>query len=49
MLKPNNNNDWVGKVIHWELCQMLKFDHTAKWHMRRPNNNNDLVGKSIHW
>ena len=18
-------HDWVGKVIHWELCKMLKF------------------------
>ena len=22
--------DWVGNVIHWELCQRLKFDHTTK-------------------
>ena len=21
---------WVGKVIHWELCKELKFDHTNK-------------------
>ena len=24
---------WVGKVIHWELCKKLKFDHITKWYM----------------
>ena len=28
--------DWVGKVIHWELCKKFKFDHTNKWHMYNP-------------
>ena len=23
-------HDWVGKVIRWELCKKLKFDHTNK-------------------
>ena len=27
------SHDWVGKVIHYELCKRLKFDHTAKWCM----------------
>ena len=27
--------DWVGKVIHWELCKELKFDHTTKWYMHK--------------
>ena len=22
--------DWVGKVIHWELCKKLKFYHITK-------------------
>ena len=26
-------HDWVGKVIHWELCKNFKFDHTNKWYM----------------
>ena len=21
-------HDWVGRVIHWELCKKFKFDHT---------------------
>ena len=36
----NNNNkarhDWVGKVIHWEMCRKFQFDHTNKWHMHNP-------------
>ena len=29
----NTWHDRVGKVIHWELCKKLKFDHTNKWYM----------------
>ena len=29
-------HDWVGKVIHWEMCKKFKFDHTNKWHMHNP-------------
>ena len=28
--------DWVGKVIHWELCKKFKFDHTNKWYIHKP-------------
>ena len=28
--------DWVGKVIHCELCKRLKFYQTSKWHMHIP-------------
>ena len=24
-------HDWIGKVIHWEMCK--KFDHPNKWYM----------------
>ena len=24
-------HDWVGNMIHWELCKILKFDHTTKY------------------
>ena len=30
----NTRLDWVGKVIHWELCKKLKFDHTTKWYIQ---------------
>ena len=29
-------HDWEGKVIHWELCKKLKFNHTNKWYMPNP-------------
>ena len=29
-------NDWVGKVIHWEICQEFKFDYTKKCYMHNP-------------
>ena len=29
-------HDWVGKVIHWEMCKKFKFDHTNKWYMHNP-------------
>ena len=40
-MKNSNNeyktrHDWVGKVIHWELCKKFKFDHTNKWYMHNP-------------
>ena len=27
--------DWVGKVINWDLCKKLNFEHTTKWHMHK--------------
>ena len=29
-------HDWVGKVIHLELCKKFRFDHTNKWYMHNP-------------
>ena len=29
-------HDWVGKVIHWEMCKKFKFDHKNKWNMHNP-------------
>ena len=29
-------HDWVGKVIHWEMCKKLKIDHTNKWYRQNP-------------
>ena len=28
--------DWIGKVIHGELCKKLKFDYTNKCYMHNP-------------
>ena len=29
-------HDWVGKVIHWEMCKKFRFDHTNQWYMHNP-------------
>ena len=29
-------HDWVGKVIHWEMCRKFQFDHTNKWYKHNP-------------
>ena len=29
-----SRHDWVGKVIHWNLCKRLKFNQTDKWYMQ---------------
>ena len=29
-------HDWIGMVIHWEMCKKSKFDHTNKWYMHTP-------------
>ena len=29
-------HDWVGKVIHWEMCKKFKFDHTNKLYRHNP-------------
>ena len=34
--KHKTRHDWVGKVIHYELCKKFKFDHTNKWYMHNP-------------
>ena len=28
--------DWMGKVIHWEMCKKFKFDYTNKLYMHNP-------------
>ena len=33
------NTERVGKVIDWELCKKLKFNHTNKWYM----SNSELI------
>ena len=29
-------HDWVGKVIHWEMCKKIKSVHANKWYMHNP-------------
>ena len=41
--------DWVGKVIHWELCKRLKFDHSTKWYMHNPESDQENETHQILW
>ena len=41
----SKGQDWAGKVIHWELCNKLKFDYADKWHMRKPES---LLENELH-
>ena len=49
----NNNNktrhDWVGEVIHWELCKRFKFDHTNKWSMQNPGSVQENETHKLLW
>ena len=38
-------HDWVGKVIHWELCKKFKFNHTNKWYI---HNSESVLKKDTH-
>ena len=42
-------HDWVGKVIHWELCKKFKFDHIIRWcvHKSEPVQGNEMY--KIFW
>ena len=35
-MKYKTRHVWVEKVVHWELCKRLNFDHTTKWYMQNP-------------
>ena len=38
-------NEWVVKVIHWELCKRFKFDHMNKWYM---HNSESILENEMH-
>ena len=43
-------HDSVGKVIPWEMCKKLKFDHVNKWYIHNPapvieNDTHKLLGE----
>ena len=29
-------HEWVGQVIHGEMCKKFQFDHTNRWYMHNP-------------
>ena len=42
-------HDWVGKVINWQLCKKLKFDHTNKWYMHNPESVQEDETHKLIW
>ena len=42
--KYKTGNDWMRKLIHWELCKKFKFDRTNKWnwHNRKSVLENEM-------
>ena len=36
MKEYKTRQNWMGKVIHWELCKKVKFNHTNKWYVHNP-------------
>ena len=44
-----SRHDWVGKVIHWEMCKMLKFDHTTKFYTHKPKSALENNTHEIFW
>ena len=38
-------HDWVGKVIHRELCKKFEFDHMNKWYM---HNQASVLKNELH-
>ena len=41
--------DWVGKVIHWELCKKLESDHMNKWYIHNPESLQDNKMHKVLW
>ena len=42
-------HDWVGKVIHREMCKKFKFDHTNKWYMHNPASVQENDTQKLLW
>ena len=45
----NTKPDWVGKMIHWELCKKIKFDLTNKWFIPNPESFLENETQKILW
>ena len=49
MQEYKTKHDWVGKVIHWDLCKKFKFDHTNKWYMPSPASVMENETHKLQW
>ena len=41
--------NWVGKVIHWELCKKFKFDHTNNLYGHNPESVLENEAHKLLW
>ena len=39
----------MGKVIQWEMCNKLNFDHTNKLYMHNPESVQENETRKLHW
>ena len=44
-----NRHNWLGKVIHWELCKKFKFYHTNKCYMHNPASVLEIDTHKLLW
>ena len=42
-------HDWVGKVIYWELCKKVNFDHATNGYMHKPESVQENEMHPIHF
>ena len=42
-------HNWVGKLVRWELCKKLKFDHTTKWQTHKLESVQENEAHKIIW
>ena len=47
--KSLRRHEWVGKVIHGELCKKLKFDNTTQWYLHKPDSFLENETRKILW
>ena len=45
----NTRLGWVGRVIHWELCKKLTFDHIDKWYIYNPESVLENETHKLQW
>ena len=42
-------HDWVGKLIHWEMCKKLRFYHTNKLYIHNSASDLENVTHKLLW
>ena len=42
-------HDWVGKVIHWELCKKFEFDLVNWWYLHKAEHILENETHKVFW